>query len=272
MKTLKTVLDFYINTSVCVALAVVSLCKISAVNFQLNIENSFYFFMFFATIAGYNFAKYFNLTKIRKRSFYTNHKLVSFISVLSCFGMLYFGWFLQVKTIFFLFFLALLNVFYTLPFNHYKSLRSISGIKIYIIALVWSCTTVLLPIVNYNAPLELDILLSFFQIFVFVLALLIPFEIRDLPKDVASLGTIPQKMGIRNTKYLGVLFLLIFFSLEFFKKENRFNPIYSYAIITAISLGFILFASKNQSNYYSSFWVESIPMFWWLLIVMYQIL
>jgi hypothetical protein len=30
---------------------------------------------------------------------------------------------------------------------------------------------------------------------------------------------------------------------------------------------FIAFANPNRSKYYTSFWVESVPIFWWLMIV-----
>src|SRR5690606_14294234 len=67
MIKIKRVLDFYINSSIHVALAVVSLVLITCVKFDIEAENNLLFFIFFATITGYNFVIYFGLAKFYHR-------------------------------------------------------------------------------------------------------------------------------------------------------------------------------------------------------------
>jgi len=40
----------------------------------------------------------------------------------------------------------------------------------------------------------------------------------------------------------------------------------SFKILISVTITFFLYYSKEtKSRYYSSFWVEGIPVFWWLL-------
>ena len=61
MQVLKQFLDFYINSSIHVALAVCGLTWITLLNFNLSQIEILLYFIFFATVTGYNFVKYFGL-------------------------------------------------------------------------------------------------------------------------------------------------------------------------------------------------------------------
>jgi len=84
-----------------------------------------------------------------------------------------------------------------------------------------------------------------------------------------KLATIPQKIGIKKTKTIGVLLGMLFFFLEFFKDELSPIQITISLIITIVMLLLLVFARVNQGRYYSSFWVEGIPIFWLLLILIF---
>jgi len=103
-----------------------------------------------------------------------------------------------------------------------------------------------------------------------ILALMIPFEIRDLNYDALALNTLPQVLGIKKTKLLGLALLMGFVVLEFFllKQDNGAILISCFlGLITAFS---ILKASTRQSKYYASFFVEGIPVLWWLLLLTFS--
>ena len=151
-----------------------------------------------------------------------------------------------------------------------KNLRSISGLKIYVIALVWAGVTVFLPLVNNNYAITDDVILTAIQRFVFVMVLMLPFEIRDLSYDSLKLSTIPQKIGVTRTKILGISMLIVFFCLEFFKDEMNEELLFIHIIITTITLLLLLFARENQNKYYSAFWVESIPIWWLVFLLMFN--
>jgi hypothetical protein len=81
-----------------------------------------------------------------------------------------------------------------------KNLRAIGGLKIYIIAFVWAITVVVFPLVNENYKLDIMVYLTFAQRFLFVIIIMLPFEIRDMKNDSLKLLTIPQQIGVFNTK------------------------------------------------------------------------
>jgi len=46
--------------------------------------------------------------------------------------------------------------------------------------------------------------------------------------------------------------------------------ILSTILISTISLLFLWGTEKEQSKYYCSFWVESIPIIWWIILIILQ--
>src|SRR5690606_1692626 len=100
------------------------------------------------------------------------------------------------------------------------------------------------------------------QRFLLVMMLMLPFEIRDLQYDSLKLATIPQKIGVLKTKIIGTLIGILFFVLEFFKMQINTKLVALTLIVAIMILLYLWFANKSRSDYYSSFWVESIPIQW----------
>ena len=61
MLFLKKLLDFYIQSSIHVGIAVVSLLSITIFSTNLHFNIDYFICVFFGTIVGYNFLKYFEL-------------------------------------------------------------------------------------------------------------------------------------------------------------------------------------------------------------------
>jgi hypothetical protein len=189
--------------------------------------------------------------------------------------MCYYALQLEVKTLVVILVFALITFLYAIPFlpnkmiyDSHKNLRNISGLKVYIIALVWAGVTVVLPLLNNSIHINADVVITIIQRFVFVTVLMFPFEIRDLNFDSLKLATIPQQIGIKNTKIIGVLLLMLFFFLELFKDEINADILMGLLITTFITLLFLIFANRNQGKYYCSFWVEGIPIYWLLFMLL----
>lgn len=273
MRLLKQLFDFYLNSSIHVALAVYALTSVSFYEFNMLQDKNILYFNFYATITGYNFVKFFGIAKFHHRSLATWLKIIQLFS-LCCFVLLcYYASKLQIKTLCYIGGFAAITFLYAIPFlpkrlfiDKQQNLRSISGLKVYIIALVWTGVTVVLPLLNNTITFNTDVLLTILQRYLFVIVLMLPFEIRDLRYDSLKLSTIPQKIGVKFTKIMGVLLLGVFFLLEYFKDELNGEITF---IISIVSLFFIVFSNKKRSKYYSSFWVESIPIIW-LLIFMFR--
>jgi hypothetical protein len=96
--------------------------------------------------------------------------------------------------------------------------------------------------------------------------LMIPFEIRDLNYDKFTLKTLPQLFGVRKTKILGIFLCFVVFILDYLKNEISQKHIVSTGLFLFILSVFIFNSKKKQSIYYSSFWIESLPVIWLFLL------
>lgn len=275
MVILKRIFNFYLNSSIHVAIGVYALTWITLLQFGVEYDKNSLNFVFFATITGYNFVKYFGIAKFHHRSLAGWLRAIQIFSFLAFIALCYYASKLEVNTLVLIAILGLITFLYAIPLlpkkyfiDDHKNLREISGLKIYVIALVWSFTTVILPLVNNEVSLDFDVVITSVQRFVYVLVLMLPFEIRDLNYDNLKLSTIPQKIGVKKTKIIGVFLLMLFMMLEFFKDELTSNAVIVTLIIVFISLLFIVFSNKNQSKYYSAFWVESLPIIWLGILLM----
>lgn len=269
MKGLKQLFDFYINSSIHVALSVCSLTYMTMIEYHLQLEMDLIWFLLFASITGYNFVKYFGLAKFHHRSLATWLKYIQIFSFLCFIALVYFTMQLQSKTLLYVLGLGVITFLYAIPLlpkNYFldqsKNLRAISGLKVYVIAFVWSVTTVLLPIVNQDHAFEFDLLLTFSQRFLLVLVLMLPFEIRDMNYDSLKLGTIPQQIGVQNTKLIGTVLILIIIGMEVFKDYYLVSHMLVLFLIMTVMLCLLWGSTIQQKAYYSSFWVESVPILW----------
>lgn len=259
------------------ALAVFAMTCVTLFQFGLSYDKDVLFFVFFATVTGYNFVKYFGLAKFHHRSLATWLKTIQIFSAFAFFCMCYFFLQLNNNVMLLIVGLGIITFLYAIPlipkyllFDEQQNLRQIGGAKVYIIALVWSLVTVLIPLLNADYNLEVNVLVTVFQRFIFVIVLMLPFEIRDLQYDSLKLATIPQKIGIKKTKIIGLLLLLVFFVLDFFRVDFYRNTIISTLIITLLTLILLVFSTKKQTKYYTAFWVESIPFFWLIILLMFS--
>ena len=274
----KKLLDFYINASVHVALSVYALTWITLIEYEIQYDESILYFNFFATITGYNFIKYFGLAKFHHRSLANWLKIIQIFSFICFWILCYYVFQLKVITWFYILVMGLITFFYAIPFlpknvflDHNQNLRQISGLKIYVIAFVWAIVTVILPLVNNESNLNGDVMITAFQRFIFVLVLMIPFEIRDLRYDSLKLSTIPQRFGIKRTKFSGMILLILFFISEYLKDDIRQDHLFIKLVVTMLTLLFVIFSKEDQNKYYSAFWVEGIPVFWLILILFYGV-
>lgn len=257
-------LIFYINSSLHVAVSVLSLCHITAYCYGGSLSVVLQTAIICATVLGYNFVKYFVLAKFHYRSLTTRLKEIQVLSVICLIGLIAVFFKLKPNIKWVLVVLGGVTFFYANPFETLTALRKIKGLKVYIIAIVWSLATVIIPILELGISIQSEVYVSIFERFVLILILMLPFEIRDMNFDDLKLSTIPQKIGLRNTKLLGYLGVFIWGLMMYF--SNKFRPIVS----TLLLLSLLILAlhkshPKNNLNF-TAFWVEAIPIFWWISI------
>jgi len=273
MLILKRILDFYIFSNLHVALAGFCITKITLIKY--NVSNSWVpFFVLFCILASYNFIRFYEL-KTKRLSWFKNWFLknrfgilfLSIVSIIMVFFITFFTKF-NLKSFIILFPFALMTVFYVIPFFKFKniefSFRYFPAIKIFSIAVSWAGISVLFPLEEAEIKFNATVYIEFIQRILILIAITIPFDIRDIDSDFKSLKTLPQMLGVKNAKILGILLLLLFVILGFFN-----NSFFKTDILIAIITGaFLWFSTENRTRYYTGFWVESIPIVWLFLITL----
>ena len=262
MKFLRSIFDFYIQSSIHVGLAVMALAALSVMQFGFVPEPALLLFIFFGAVCGYNFVKYSGISNRHHLEITKNILLIRIFSVGSLVGFLYFGWLLPPDIWYTAALFGALTGLYAIPIFRKRNLRSFKGVKVFVIAAVWTGFAALLPLQYHNMGFGERALYQAAEIFLFVVVLMLPFEIRDLKYDEPDLATIPQLLGVRKTKCLGTV-LLGLITLIIYRQN------YVYASYMPVNLGVLVLAlaalwlsREEQGDYYASFWVESIPIVW----------
>lgn len=267
MDIFRRFLNLYLQGSIHVAVSVYCLIRVTEIVLGLNPDWHMQGFGFFGTIVGYNFVKYDAVARTGKPRFGRWLKCIIVISFVAFIAAAYCFLKLRLPTQVVSGIFLVVTALYTLPFfpNH-KSARSWAGLKIYMVALCWIGVTVILPVINAGVPFETDFYLVCIKRFILIVVLLFIFEIIDLAWDDPHLKTVPQQIGVKRTKQLGVLLLVIFLALEMFQiNENVKRFVASVALIIVTTV-FLVLANERRSKYYTVLWVESIPVLWlWLL-------
>lgn len=277
MKWFKKLFDFYINGSIHVALSVYALVRMTHFMFHIAIDVAMANFAFFGTIVGYNFVKYDALARTKRKEMRKELKIIAILSSVSFVGVGYYFFQLQLITQLVSVGVLVLMLLYTLPFfPNRKNARNWAGVKIYMVSLCWVGVTVVLPVLNAQIPITADFYLKCVQRFILIFVLILIFEILDLTHDDPHLKTVPQQIGVKRTKQLGCVLLLLFCVLELLNSSINDNVnfhflplqlVLIFAIAGVVGL-FLAFANANRSKYYTSFWAESVPILWWFLVVL----
>ncbi len=264
MRWLSKVFESYIKFNFHVGLAVLALAQITALDFHFLLTNSDRIICFTATFLGYNFIKFHRFLihkkeiKIKGFSILLGFLLISALLFLACF------FFMPLSSQLLLFLTLVLVLIYCLPLPGLKiNFRGFRGFKIHLVALSWVITTVFLPLSIADIPLTEWSCFYTLQRYLFVLVATLPFEIRDLKMDDPHLSTWPQKWGIPKTKMFGVILLVSFMVLEGYFLTSEYTVLNTFIVLLLMAA--LLTSKGEQSKYFSSFWVEGIPILWLVL-------
>jgi hypothetical protein len=245
MLTFRKIVDFYIQSSIHVGFAVFCLVQLSVQQWS-----SYSFLVLFGTIVGYNLLKY------SEWFFSTPFFRIQYIGILvvTLFSTLGFFWFLlQQNTTVQLHMLFAFGLVVLYPF-----IRKIGWLKPFYVSFVVSYITLFIPLKS-----DVDVIGLFVQRFLLLSIVMIPFEILDSSKDAVAMKTLPHCFGIARTKQIGYVLVGLFLTVSLFLRDN----IYFFAFAALSSLIAIYFSNEKRSWYYTSFWVESLPIFWLVVLL-----
>ena len=139
-------------------------------------------------------------------------------------------------------------------------IREIGLWKIFLIAVIWAGMTVILPAVHLYGFGQITEVLSWqlaIERSVFILAITIPFDVRDLINDAKKrVRTLSSVLGWKKSILLAEALLFLFGLLIYFRLGTGNPLLIGYllnVLLTAIIVGF---ATPNRNDVYCSFWVE----------------
>ncbi|WP_214072138.1 UbiA family prenyltransferase [Mucilaginibacter sp. dw_454] len=274
-KLYNSVFDFILFSNVFIALCAVAQ---GAVTFYLIGAKPVYTvsaLLFTSTIGIYNLSillykpQLTNSENRRTRWFFSHHRLMVTFTIVSALSLVPLFFLVSTPSKLLLIFLGLISVAYSLPLftlgDQKFGLRNIPGLKQFLITLVWTMSIVLLPILEAqdmhltNITMR-DTTLLLAKRFLFIGALTIPFDIRDLFEDRESgLKTVPVVVGEKRA-YLFCQFLLAgYVILLFLYRNSGFNANFFALTSTALLAGWLIFKSKWKRNeYYYFFYLDGV--------------
>ncbi|ANW95250.1 hypothetical protein AXE80_02650 [Wenyingzhuangia fucanilytica] len=272
MKFIKALFQFYVYSNLHVSIAVA--CLVMSVGFLFDVAVSREALLLMcATFVSYHLIRFLNRHKYGKKHlldvFSNEYKVLIYlmIAVAMIVGLYEL---IQLKLIQFLHLLpfVVLTLLYAYSFigkNGVRhSIRFVPGIKIFVIAFVWAGTVVFFPVAS-SVVFDVNHFLYFLSLLLFVVVLTLPFDIRDLSFDEKSIRTLPMLLGLKGVKFLGVVLLVLSIGLHWFVFASR--GLFAF-LICAVILAFLLFyAKEKQPKYYASFWVEGIPILYYILLI-----
>ncbi|MGB7396077.1 MAG: hypothetical protein WA913_16970 [Pricia sp.] len=268
MSAAKRLFDFYLDASIHVALAIFALARVTSITLNIPVDSHLCWFLFFGSISCYNFVKYGVEAEKYIMVADPHQRHIQWVSFVALAAAFYHGYFLSIQVYIAVGVLVVLTGLYAVPvLPNTKNLRNLGGLKIFVVALVWAGATVLLPVMAVKHPLSWNVQIEVVQRFLFVLILLIPFEVRDLAYDNPDLRTLPQRFGVNVTKIMGFCATLPFFLLSFLKDNVTSTELMANAILLAVLMVVMGTTRRNQNRYFATFWVEAVPIFWWGLLL-----
>lgn len=289
-KLFQSVLDLLLFSNAFMALCAVAQ---ALVTFQLIGSKPVYTvvaLLFTSTLGIYNFcvlvAKRENPEKshlIYVRWFYQHYRLMVTITIVCILSLIPLFFLISTESRLLLIFLAIISFAYGIPIftigDQKFGLRNIPGLKPFLITVVWTLSTVLLPVLEaqdlHRTVISMhDTTLLIAKRFMFIAALTIPFDIRDIFEDRKSgLKTIPVVIGEKGAYLFCQLLLAGYIVLLFFFRNNGFSLDFLALTITALLMGWLIFKSKWEKDvYYYFFYMDGVLILQYVILMVFNLL
>ena len=288
-KVLLSILDFLLFSNLFIAICAVAQCLVTYHLLNTEPDNYVLAFTFFATLGLYNFSMLLAKPKnpeqspfLRVRWIFAHHRLIISITLISLLCLLPLGlWYLSIESQFLMVFTGLIAVAYNVPFltlNQQKiGLRNIPGIKLFLIALVWSVSCVLLPIVELEKSHSFHVssaetLLLVAKRFLFIAAITVPFDIRDLFQDkLYALKTIPVMLGEKKAYIFCQLLLAGYLVLLLLFRPASYLDVVALTL-TLVIAGWLIFKSNIKKNeYYYFFYLDGTMLLQYIVLAIFSL-
>ena len=263
----KSIIRFFINSNIWVAFCVLGLTASSEILLYTT-DFKVTQFVFFATIFAYNFQRIASINQGEehaRKDWLAKNKIAIYLLMLFAITMaIYVAFNFKLNTQIAIFFTAVASILY--PFG----LRKVPFAKIFIISFVWMGSTMLLLVLEKNISISQNVILHLVARFLFVFAITIPFDIRDLKYDAQNLRTIPLFFGAARARFIAIFALFICGIISIFQYFDLgliFPNLLALILLYLAASILILKSDKHKGERYFSFWVESLSIFSYLFLV-----
>lgn len=275
MRPFKKIIDFLVFSNVIVATPITCMAYETYLIAGASPDTPLLCFIYFASLLLYGFHRIHGLFDIDIELYSTRHHwarrryswMVGVLAI-ALTGTLVSVYFLERSLLLALIPAALISVAYSVPAlplgQRTMRLRDIPMVKIFLIAGVVSYVTVMLPFLTFpsgNDLVSADLWMLVISRFFFLLAITIPFDIRDVRFDREwGVQTMPLKYGIKKAKRIALVFLFLFLGVA--GMHYLLGTWMSLPILMALAASLlatvpvILQASPKRSEYYYSLVLE----------------
>lgn len=153
---------------------------------------------------------------------------------------------------------ALISILYVSPIlSNNRRLRDIGVLKIFLISMTYAMVSVVLVAIEINKSLDRGIGIMFLEKFIFVLAITIPIDIRDLKIDaLGTARTIPMLIGFRKSIGLALGLICIANVIVWVNPLYNFETASTLTICYFITALLIAFVRRSRTELYYSFGLD----------------
>lgn len=245
-----------------VAIAVMAYVYVGFAQLGISVDWSILAFVFASSLATYNFQriiriKQSKLSGERIEWLRENLQLIKILTVVGASISLVCAFFLPFEILISYALLGLISFFYAYRYFNGKALRDMPYLKIYLIAFVWAMTSASPILTQEWGILYSEWLLILLEKMLFILAITIPFDIRDLKYDVPQKRTIPQIFGVSNAKAIAISCLVINLILVNYLYNSAVLPAFILSNCLAVIL--IYMSAENKKEWHYTFFLDGLP-------------
>lgn len=286
MQSLKAIYYFFVNTNLLIAGAAIAQCALTYLILKLPVNSNMLIIEGGTTLLLYNLSLYLAKPQDpakspfqRTRWVFKNMYLFWILSFVSIVMVSYSLLQVHLLSLVYLVFIGLISLAYAVPIfkvnNRRIGMRQIPGLKVFYIALVWSLSSVGLPVIELFANGET---IDWYQAnylglvkIVFLVLVTLPFDIRDFEQDsLYQLKTVPILLGKEraiNLSYgIGVFHLLLLFFSPYVM-EMKLGMITTTLLILVL-FKLVIFQSKS-THYHHVYLLDLALIIQWLLVLLF---
>ncbi|MEZ5048670.1 MAG: hypothetical protein R2766_03360 [Saprospiraceae bacterium] len=244
-----------------IALGAASITLMTYLSTNKTVDNDYIALIFCATLCLYNLHRII-ASKIEYQHFGIRRFFIAqqhlkfhyFLVLISALIGLYFLQFLKSYMFLVFFILGMISLLYVFPiFNSKRILRDFPLTKSISVGIVWSAITATIPLIESGFHVNTISWLSL-ERFLFITAITIPFDIRDLKVENENhVITIPGFFGVRNSKLISIG-LLLFASAILLQYTSVFiislEALIAFEITYFISCILIIKSNESRGDWY----------------------